>query len=83
MSGEVTEVLPRHLGLAPAASLKAAARGGLVFHFAPIGGARRSHFWPVVTTACSRRGKSAGMAARAWLFWLRLVKWVSLAAIEG
>jgi hypothetical protein len=85
MSGEVTVVPQCRVGLAPAASLKAAAQAaGWITSRLPPAAIAASHLWPVVTTANSWRSNAAAMAAwacpRLSLFWSRLVKWVNLAA---
>jgi hypothetical protein len=79
-------VVPRcRVSLAPAASLKADAQaaGSITSHLPPAAVAA-SHFWRVVTTACSWRSNEAAMAAwacpRLSLFSLLLARWVDLAA---
>jgi hypothetical protein len=79
MCVEVTVVPQCRVGLAPAASLRAAAQaaGSITSHLPPAAIAA-SHFWPVVTTAYSWRNKAAAMAAwacpRLSLFSVRLVR---------
>jgi hypothetical protein len=78
-------MVPRcRVGLAPAASLRAAAQaaGWITSRLQPAAIAT-SHLWPVDTTAYSWRSNAAAMAAWAWprlgLFSVRLDKCVNLA----